>query len=68
MNRRALLIGVEIVTPLLMLAVLWAWTASAESYYYPPLGDVFKAFADTWVFERFREDVVPSLGRLAAAT
>ena len=65
MNRRTLLIGVEIVTPLLLLAVLWVWTAGAESYYFPPLGDVFQAFADTWVFERFREDVVPSLSRLS---
>ena len=47
-----------------MLAVLWAWTAGAESYYFPPLGDVLPAFADTWLFERFREDVVPSLSRL----
>ena len=66
MNRRVLLIVVEIVTPLILLALLWMWTASAESYYYPPLGDIFTAFGDTWVFERFSEDVLPSLGRLAA--
>jgi ABC-type nitrate/sulfonate/bicarbonate transport system permease component len=64
MSRRTLLIAVEIVTPLALLAVLWAWTASAGSYDYPPLGDVPSAFADTWVFERFGEDVVPSLVRL----
>ena len=59
-------LAIEIVTPLLMVAAVWAYTASADSYYYPPLGDVFTAFADTWVFERLREDVLPSLGRLAA--
>ena len=59
-------VAIEIVTPLLMVAAVWAYTASADSYYYPPLGDVFTAFADTWVFERFSEDVLPSLGRLAA--
>jgi ABC-type nitrate/sulfonate/bicarbonate transport system permease component len=58
-------LAIEIVTPLLMIAAVWAYTASADSYYYPPLGDVFTAFADTWVFERLREDVLPSLGRLS---
>jgi ABC-type nitrate/sulfonate/bicarbonate transport system permease component len=63
-SRRTLLIGVEIVTPLVLLAIVWAWTASAQSYYFPPLADVLQAFADTWLFERFTEDVVPSLYRL----
>jgi ABC-type nitrate/sulfonate/bicarbonate transport system permease component len=63
-SRRALLVGVEIVTPLVMVALLWLWTEGASSYYYPPLGDVLTAFADTWLFERFSEDVVPSLVRL----
>ena len=59
-------LAVEIITPIVVVALLWAWTASADSYYYPPLGDVFTAFNDTWLFERFREDVVPSVLRLAA--
>jgi ABC-type nitrate/sulfonate/bicarbonate transport system permease component len=66
MSRRTLLIGVEIVTSALIVALLWAWTAGASSYYYPPLGDVLTAFKDTWLFERFSEDVVPSLLRLGA--
>jgi ABC-type nitrate/sulfonate/bicarbonate transport system permease component len=64
MSRRSLLIAVEIITPLVVLAILWVWSAGAESYYYPPLRDVLTAFGDTWVFERFSEDVVPSLVRL----
>jgi ABC-type nitrate/sulfonate/bicarbonate transport system permease component len=64
MSRRTVLIGVEIVTPLVLLAILWVWTANAQSYYFPPLADVLQAFADTWVFERFTQDVVPSLTRL----
>ena len=59
-------LALEIVTPLVVLAALWLYTANAESYYYPPLGDIFTAFADTWLFERFSEDVLPSVGRLAA--
>jgi ABC-type nitrate/sulfonate/bicarbonate transport system permease component len=65
MSRRTVLIGAEIVTPLVLLAILWIWTANAQSYYFPPLADVLQAFADTWVFERFTQDVVPSLTRLA---
>jgi ABC-type nitrate/sulfonate/bicarbonate transport system permease component len=65
-SRRTLLIGVEILVSALIVAALWAWTASASSYYYPPLGDVLTAFKDTWLFERFGEDVVPSLLRLGA--
>jgi ABC-type nitrate/sulfonate/bicarbonate transport system permease component len=65
-GRRALLISAEIVTPLVAVAILWAWTNGADSYYYPPLGDVLKAFKDTWLFKQFSSDVVPSLERLAA--
>src|SRR5215468_8678553 len=54
----------EIVVPAALVALLWIWTNNAGSYYYPPLGDVFQAFNDTWVFERVREDVLPSLYRL----
>ena len=66
MSRRTLLIAVEVLTTAAIIAALWAWTASAESYYYPPLGDVLTAFKDTWLFDRFSEDVVPSLLRLGA--
>ena len=59
-------LAIEIITPLLVLAALWLYTANAESYHYPPLGDIFTAFGDTWLFERFSEDVLPSVGRLAA--
>lgn len=65
MRRRWLLVAVEIAFPLALLAVIWVWTQSADQYYYPPLGDVFTAFADTWLFERVSSDVLPSLGRLA---
>jgi ABC-type nitrate/sulfonate/bicarbonate transport system permease component len=65
MRRRTLLVAVEIATPVVVLALLWAWTAGAGSYYYPPLRDILTAFGDTWLFERFTEDVVPSLVRLS---
>jgi ABC-type nitrate/sulfonate/bicarbonate transport system permease component len=65
-SRRTLLIAVEIVTPVVLLALIWGYTAGAESYYFPPLGDVLTAFKDTWLFERFSEDVIPSVTRLGA--
>jgi ABC-type nitrate/sulfonate/bicarbonate transport system permease component len=64
MSRRVLLIGVEIVVPLLVLAVLWFWSAGSDVFYFPPLKDVLTTFKDTWLFDRVGSDVVPSLVRL----
>jgi ABC-type nitrate/sulfonate/bicarbonate transport system permease component len=64
MSRRALGIAVEVAVPLLVLAVIWTWTNSSDVYYYPPLSDVLDMFRQTWLFERFGSDVVPSLTRL----
>jgi ABC-type nitrate/sulfonate/bicarbonate transport system permease component len=64
MSRRALLVGVEIAVPVAVIAVLWFWSAGSDVYYFPPLKDVLSTFKDTWVFERFGSDVVPSLVRL----
>src|SRR4051812_42777082 len=61
-----MLIAVEIGATAGFIAALWLWTAGAGSYYYPPPGGVVTAFKDTWLFDRFREDAVPSLLRLAA--
>jgi ABC-type nitrate/sulfonate/bicarbonate transport system permease component len=64
MSRRALLVAVEIAVPLLVIAVIWVWSAGSGVYYYPPLKDVLTTFKDTWLFDRFGSDVVPSLVRL----
>ena len=64
MSRRALLVGVEVVVPLLVIAVIWVWSAGSSVYYFPPLKDVLTTFKDTWLFDRFGSDVVPSLIRL----
>jgi ABC-type nitrate/sulfonate/bicarbonate transport system permease component len=65
MSRRALGAGLEVALPLALLG-LWA-LRSAEStvYYFPPLTEILRTFADTWLFERVGSDVVPSLSRLA---
>jgi ABC-type nitrate/sulfonate/bicarbonate transport system permease component len=64
MSRRAGLVAVEIAVPVALVAVLWFWSAGSDVYYYPPLKDVLQTFKDTWVFDRFGSDVVPSLERL----
>jgi len=64
MSRRALLVGIEVAVPVLVLAVLWFWSAGSEVFYFPPLKDVLTTFKDTWLFDRVGSDVVPSLVRL----
>jgi ABC-type nitrate/sulfonate/bicarbonate transport system permease component len=64
MSRRALLGAIELAVPLAVVALIWFWSAGSDVYYYPPLKDVLQTFNDTWVFERFGSDVVPSLVRL----
>jgi ABC-type nitrate/sulfonate/bicarbonate transport system permease component len=64
MSRRWLLVGIEIAVPVVLFAVIWVWSAGSDVYYYPPLQDVLNTFKDTWVFDRFGSDVVPSLVRL----
>ncbi|NIJ12311.1 ABC-type nitrate/sulfonate/bicarbonate transport system permease component [Saccharomonospora amisosensis] len=65
-RRRWALIALEAGVPLAVLAGWWIWSASAGSFYFPPLADILATFADTWLFDRFATDVLPSLRRLAA--
>ena len=64
-TRRWLELAVEITVPLALLGLIWLYTESTDTFYYPPLGDVFEQFADTWLFERVGSDVWPSLRRVA---
>ncbi|MGH2821089.1 MAG: ABC transporter permease [Actinomycetota bacterium] len=54
----------EITAPMLVLAIWGAWSAGSETFYFPPLTEIFSTFAETWVFERIGSDAVPSLLRL----
>jgi ABC-type nitrate/sulfonate/bicarbonate transport system permease component len=63
-TRQLLELCLEILVPLGIVAVLWAWTAQSDTFYYPPLSDVFDRFADNWLFERVGSDVWPSLRRM----
>ena len=66
--RRRQLIGtaLEIVVPLTVLGAWWWWTETRGTFYFPPLSDILDTFAETWLFERWGSDVVPSLIRLGA--
>jgi ABC-type nitrate/sulfonate/bicarbonate transport system permease component len=64
MSRRALATALEVAVPLALLAIWAAWSAGSGTYYFPPLTDILRTFADTWLFERVGSDVVPSLVRL----
>jgi ABC-type nitrate/sulfonate/bicarbonate transport system permease component len=58
--------ALEIAVPIALLALWAAWSASSDTFYFPPLADILETFNDTWVFERVGSDVVPSLERLFA--
>jgi ABC-type nitrate/sulfonate/bicarbonate transport system permease component len=65
-GRRWLATGLEVAVPLLALG-LWALlSAGSDTYYFPPLTEIFQAFADTWLFEQIGTDAVPSLLRMGA--
>lgn len=62
--RQALELALEITVPITVLA-LWALlSANSDTFYFPPLTEILETFADTWLFDRFASDVVPSLERL----
>jgi ABC-type nitrate/sulfonate/bicarbonate transport system permease component len=65
MRSRGLAVALEITVPILLLVIWGVWSSGSDTYYFPPLTDIFKTFADTWLFERVGSDVVPSLVRLA---
>jgi len=65
-NRRRVGLALEIACPLLVLAGLAVWSSGSQSFYWPPVTEILATFRDTWLFERFGTDVVPSLYRLGA--
>ncbi|MEQ3549799.1 ABC transporter permease [Pseudonocardia nematodicida] len=65
-SARATGLGLEITVPVAVL-VLWGLaSADSDSFYFPPLVDIVRAFGDIWLFDRVGSDVVPSLSRLFA--
>lgn len=66
MNRRVLLLGVQIGSPVLILLAWAAWSAGSTNMFYPPLTQILSVFRETWLFARVGSDVVPSLTNMLA--
>lgn len=63
MLRRAAHGALPLALPAALLAAWWLSTMRSTSVYWPPLSKSFIAFKETWIFDRFGSDVVPSLVR-----
>jgi ABC-type nitrate/sulfonate/bicarbonate transport system permease component len=58
--------GVAVGLPVVLVAAWWFATAGSTDFYFPPLSRIVEVFPDTWFGARMADDVLPSLGRLAA--
>jgi len=63
-SRRRVGLLLEVLTPVLLLVGLIVWSNGSESFFFPPVTEMLTTFRDTWLFERFASDAVPSLYRL----
>jgi ABC-type nitrate/sulfonate/bicarbonate transport system permease component len=60
-NRRTVLLGIQIAAPVLVLLGWGLWSAGSANIFYPPLTKILSVFRETWLFDRVGSDVVPSL-------
>jgi sulfonate transport system permease protein len=65
-TRRARRLALELVLPAALVALWWVLSADSESAYFPPLSENLTVFGETWFFESFTSDLLPSLIRFAA--
>ncbi|HJU47171.1 MAG TPA: ABC transporter permease [Gaiellaceae bacterium] len=63
MKRRVANVALEIWLPIVLVAAWWYFSENSSNPFYPPLSEILQVFEDTWLFERFGTDVVPSLMR-----
>ncbi|UED87995.1 ABC transporter permease [Streptomyces profundus] len=66
MSRRVLGFLLELALPAVLLVGYGLWAAQAQSFYFPPLGEIAQYFRELWLFERVGSDLVPSLLRVSA--
>ena len=62
--RRHLAIALEITVPIALLVLWGVFSASGDTFYFPPLTDILQKFQELWLFDRVGSDVLPSLQRL----
>jgi ABC-type nitrate/sulfonate/bicarbonate transport system permease component len=63
-SRRTLYLTLEILVPVLAVALWWWTSANSTSPYFPPLRDIVQAFRDNWLFSHVPTDAAPSLARM----
>ena len=66
MTRRRLYLVIEILAPLVLLAIWWAFSAGSTDPYFPALSKIVERFREIWLFSRFQSDALPSLIRMFA--
>jgi ABC-type nitrate/sulfonate/bicarbonate transport system permease component len=54
----------RVALPVVLVAIWWVVSAYRNSFFWPPLPAIIKAFPDTWTTDRLINDVLPSLARL----
>lgn len=64
--KKALLTGLEIGTPILLVALWWFWSAANASVFNPPLAEIMERFAANWFGDPFVSQFLPSFGRMLA--
>jgi ABC-type nitrate/sulfonate/bicarbonate transport system permease component len=64
--RRIKGLALELWLPVAILVAWWFASAGSESVYWPPLSKILSTFRETWLFERFGSDLLPSLWRFGA--
>lgn len=63
-HNRWLEVSVEVFATLVVLGLIWLFTASYHSPYVVPLPTILNTFRQVWLFAHFASDVLPSLERL----
>src|ERR1700722_4527339 len=54
-------IMLDLIVPVLLIALWWFVSARSSSIYFPSLERILITFADTWLFTHFMSDLVPSV-------
>ncbi|WP_420032151.1 ABC transporter permease [Streptomyces sp. cg28] len=66
MKRALRATALALALPCVLVAVWWLASDGSTSFYAPPLRTILGRFDDTWTPDRLRDDVLPSVARLAA--